>query len=97
VAIGLFEGGKYLIALYNGQTNVASSFGAEGALIVLLPWIFYSAQIFLLGAEFTLETDADGSPFVACIEVALETHAYFHFDMARGRLFGANTVEHFRF
>ncbi|WP_428683912.1 YihY/virulence factor BrkB family protein [Reyranella sp.] len=49
----LFEGGKYLIALYIGQSDVASSFGAAGALIVLLLWIFYSAQIFLLGAEFT--------------------------------------------
>ncbi len=50
---GLFQGGKYLIALYIGQSDIASSFGAAGALIVLLLWIFYSAQIFLLGAEFT--------------------------------------------
>jgi membrane protein len=53
VATLLFEGGKYLIALYIGRSNIASSFGAAGALIVLLLWIFYSAQIFLLGAEFT--------------------------------------------
>jgi len=59
VAIGagatmlLFEGGKYAIALYVGQSDVASSYGAAGALIVLLVWIYYSAQIFLLGAEFT--------------------------------------------
>jgi len=53
VATVLFAGGKYLIALYIGRSNVASSFGAAGALIVLLLWIFYSAQIFLLGAEFT--------------------------------------------
>jgi membrane protein len=59
VAIGagvtmlLFEGGKYAIALYVGQSNVASSYGAAGALIVLLVWIYYSTQIFLLGAEFT--------------------------------------------
>jgi membrane protein len=53
VATVLFAGGKYLIALYIGSSNVASSFGAAGALIVLLLWIFYSAQIFLLGAEFT--------------------------------------------
>ena len=53
MATGLFEGGKYLIALYIGQTEVASSFGAAGALIVLLLWIFYSTLIFLLGAEFT--------------------------------------------
>ncbi len=49
----LFEGGKYLIALYVGKTNIASSYGAAGALIVLLVWTYYSAQIFLLGAEFT--------------------------------------------
>jgi membrane protein len=49
----LFQGGKYLIALYIGETGVASSFGAAGALIVMLLWIFYSAQIFLLGAEFS--------------------------------------------
>lgn len=49
----LFAGGKYLIAFYIGQSDIASSFGAAGALIVLLLWIFYSAQIFLLGAEFT--------------------------------------------
>jgi len=49
----LFAAGKYLIALYIGQSDIASSFGAAGALIVLLVWIFYSAQIFLLGAEFT--------------------------------------------
>ncbi len=49
----LFEGGKYAIALYVGTSNVASSYGAAGALIVLLVWIYYSAQIFLLGAEFT--------------------------------------------
>jgi membrane protein len=49
----MFAGGKYLIALYIGRSAIASSFGAAGALIVLLLWIFYSAQIFLLGAEFT--------------------------------------------
>jgi membrane protein len=53
VTTALFEGGKYLIALYIGRSDIASSFGAAGALIVLLLWIFYSAQIFLLGAEFT--------------------------------------------
>jgi membrane protein len=58
VAIGavvttlLFDAGKYLIALYIGQTNVASSYGAAGGLIVLLLWIYYTAQIFLFGAEF---------------------------------------------
>ena len=49
----LFEGGKYAIAFYVGQSNIASSYGAASALIILLIWIYYSAQIFLLGAEFS--------------------------------------------
>jgi membrane protein len=49
----LFTVGKSLISWYIGSSAVASSFGAAGALIVLLLWVYYSAQIFLLGAEFT--------------------------------------------
>lgn len=49
----LFSLGKYLIGLYIGSTAVSSSYGAAGALIVILLWIYYSAQIFLFGAEFT--------------------------------------------
>ncbi|MDX2162758.1 MAG: YihY/virulence factor BrkB family protein [bacterium] len=49
----LFSIGKYLIGLYLGTSGVASSYGAAGSLIVVLLWIFYSAQILLLGAEFT--------------------------------------------
>ncbi|MGB8565585.1 MAG: YhjD/YihY/BrkB family envelope integrity protein, partial [Pseudolabrys sp.] len=49
----LFNIGKSLIAWYIGSTAVASSYGAAGGLIVLLLWVYYSAQIFLLGAEFT--------------------------------------------
>jgi membrane protein len=49
----LFEAGKLLIGLYVGKSGVASSFGAAGSLVVLLVWVYYSAQIFLLGAEFT--------------------------------------------
>ena len=49
----LFTVGKSLISLYIGSSAVASSFVAAGALIVLLLWVYYSAQIFLLGAEFT--------------------------------------------
>jgi membrane protein len=49
----LFTIGKFLISLYIGSRAVASSYGAAGALIVILIWIYYSAQIFLLGAEFT--------------------------------------------
>jgi membrane protein len=49
----LFEIGKILIGMYLGATSVASGFGAAGSLVVLLVWIYFSAQIFLLGAEFT--------------------------------------------
>jgi len=50
---GLFSLGKYVIGLYLGNSDVASSFGAAGSLIALLLWVYYSAQIFFLGAEFT--------------------------------------------
>ena len=49
----LFLLGKYLIGLYIGRASVGSAFGAAGSLAVLLVWIYYSAQIMLLGAEFT--------------------------------------------
>jgi len=49
----LFAVGKLLIGLYLGKASVASSFGAAGSLVVLMLWVYYSAQIFLFGAEFT--------------------------------------------
>jgi len=49
----LLEIGKFLIGLYLGKTSVASGFGAAGSLVVLLVWVYFAAQIFLLGAEFT--------------------------------------------
>lgn len=49
----LFEIGKLLIGLYLGKTSIASGFGAAGSLVVLLVWVYFAAQIFLLGAEFT--------------------------------------------
>jgi membrane protein len=49
----LFTIGKYLIGVYLGKSSFNSAYGAAGSLIVLLLWIYYSAQIFLLGAEFT--------------------------------------------
>jgi membrane protein len=53
VTAALFEIGKLLIGVYLGKTAIASAFGAAGSIIVLLVWVYYSAQIFLLGAEFT--------------------------------------------
>jgi membrane protein len=49
----LFQVGKIAIGAYLGSGGVGSSFGAAGALIGLLFWIYYSAQIILLGAAFT--------------------------------------------
>ncbi|HEY7985464.1 MAG TPA: YihY/virulence factor BrkB family protein [Methylophilaceae bacterium] len=50
---GLFTLGKYLIGMYLGNKGVASGFGAAGSVTALLLWVYYSAQIFFLGAEFT--------------------------------------------
>jgi membrane protein len=50
---GLFSLGKSAIGLYLGNSGIVSGFGAAGSLIALLLWVYYSAQIFLLGAEFT--------------------------------------------
>jgi len=50
---GLFALGKYAIGLYIGNSGIANSFGAAGSMIALLLWVYYSAQIFFLGAEFT--------------------------------------------
>lgn len=49
----LFTLGKYLIGIYIGRSSIGSAYGAAGALVVLLVWIYYSAWIFFLGAEFT--------------------------------------------
>ncbi len=53
VTAGLFTIGKSLIGLYLGTSGVASTYGAAGSVVVLLIWVYYSAQIVLLGAEFT--------------------------------------------
>jgi membrane protein len=49
----LFSIGKTLIGLYLGHTSASSAFGAAGSVVVFLLWVYYSAQIFLFGAEFT--------------------------------------------
>jgi membrane protein len=49
----LFHLGKFAIGLYLGKAGVGSPFGAAGSLAVVLVWIYYTSQVFLLGAEFT--------------------------------------------
>lgn len=55
----LFAIGKFAIGLYLGKSAISSSYGAAGAFAVLLIWIYYSTQIFLLGAEFTYNYSHD--------------------------------------
>jgi len=55
VTAGLFTIGKFLIGLYLGTSSLASTYGAAGSVIVVLVWVYYSAQVVLLGAEFTRE------------------------------------------
>ena len=49
----LFAIGRYLISIYLGRASVGSAYGAAGSLIVVLVWVYYSAQVFFFGAEFT--------------------------------------------
>lgn len=53
VTAALFTIGRVLIGLYIGKTGVASGFGAAGSVAVIFVWVYYSAQVFLVGAEFT--------------------------------------------
>ncbi|HEY9094287.1 MAG TPA: YihY/virulence factor BrkB family protein [Hydrogenophaga sp.] len=53
VTSAMFSVGKFLIGLYLGASGVASAYGAAGSLAVVLIWVYYSAQVFLMGAEFT--------------------------------------------
>lgn len=49
----LFSIGRALISLYLGSTSASSAYGAAGSLVILLLWVYYSAQILFMGAEFT--------------------------------------------
>jgi membrane protein len=48
----LFVLGKFVIGLYLGRSNIASTYGAAASVITLMLWVYYSAQILLFGAEF---------------------------------------------
>jgi membrane protein len=53
VTSALFSAGKWLIGLYIGHTALASSYGAAGSIVVIVLWVYYTALIALLGAEFS--------------------------------------------
>jgi membrane protein len=53
IAAVLFVFGKFVLGLYFGLSTFATPYGAAGSLIIVLAWVFYSAQIMLFGAEFT--------------------------------------------
>ena len=60
----LFTVGKFLIGLYLGKSAVASAYGAAGSLVIIVVWVYYTAQILLFGAEFTkVWTKRRGSGF----------------------------------
>jgi len=62
----LFEVGKLLIGLYIGKSTMTEAYAAAGSLVALLAWVYYAAQIFLLGAEFTkVYADEHGSKAAA--------------------------------
>ncbi len=72
VAIGavltsiLFTAGKFLLGVYLAKAGFADAYGAAGSLVILLVWIYYSAQVLYLGAEFTrVYTYRFGSMFTA--------------------------------
>jgi membrane protein len=53
VTAALFTVGKFVIGAYIGNSGLANTYGAAGSVILVLVWVYYSAQIFLFGAEFT--------------------------------------------
>jgi membrane protein len=65
----LFTTGKQLIGVYLGRAGIGSSYGAAGSLVIILVWVYYSAQLFFFGAEFTkVYARKYGSHFVAKLE-----------------------------
>ncbi len=65
----LFSIGKQLIAIYLGKASFGSTYGAAGSLVIVLVWVYYSAQLFFLGAEFTkIYTEKFGSQLAAKLE-----------------------------
>jgi membrane protein len=82
----LFSLGKSLIGLYLGRSGAASGFGAAGSLILIIVWTYYSAQIFLLGAEFThVYAHARGSRCPDAVATTADGHGDATSRLARSR------------
>ncbi len=73
VTTGLFTGGKFLIGLYLGNSSLNSAYGAAGSLVIILVWVYYSALIFLFGAEltyiYTKEAGSGIEPYTNAVSV----------------------------
>jgi membrane protein len=66
----LFTVGKYLIGLYLGKASFGSTYGAAGSIVIVLVWVYYSSQLFFLGAEFTkVYTEKFGSRLTDKLEL----------------------------
>jgi membrane protein len=66
----IFTAGKQLIGLYLGRAGIGSSYGAAGSLVIILVWVYYSAQLFFFGAEFTkVYAKKYGSHFIAKLDL----------------------------
>lgn len=82
----LFTLGKYLIGLYLGTSSVGSAYGAAGSLVVLVVWIYYSAQILFFGAELTqVYARRYGSRSIGERRTVTSPAPKVHPDMAPGR------------
>lgn len=72
----LFTLGKYLISTYIGLSNVGDAYGAAGAVIIILVWVYYSTVIMLFGAHYThVSTRDHGNGVVPMKHAALDTEA----------------------
>lgn len=75
ITAALFTLGKFALGLYLGKSSVGSSYGAAGSLVVLLLWVYYSAQILFFGAEFTQVWANRFGSHVAPDKDAVATHS----------------------
>lgn len=73
VTTAFFTGGKFLIGLYLGNSTLTSAYGAAGSLVIILVWVYYSALIFLFGAEltfiYTKEVGSGIEPYAHAVSV----------------------------